>query len=157
MKPTPEIYVLVHHIRSLYNVGSLFRTCDGVGIKKLYLTGITGQPPRKEITKTALGADESVPWEYHWEPSFFLKQLKEQQIPIIAVERHDTSQPFFEVQYPSPLCLIFGNEVTGVEPELLSFADQVVHVPMYGIKESLNVAVCAGVVLYGVRWLLELG
>lgn len=150
---TCKINVILHNIRSLYNVGSFFRTCDGVDIEKLYLTGYTGYPPRKEITKTALGAENHVSWEQHRELAPLLCSLKQQGVMIVAVERTATSQHYLAVPYRFPVAVIFGNEVTGVENEWLAQVDAIAHVPMLGYKESLNVAVCGGVVLYGLRQL----
>lgn len=157
MAPSPlfPLHVIVHNVRSLYNVGSFFRTCDGAGIEKLYLTGYSGFPPRKEITKTALGAEESVAWEQHWDLAPLLQNLKARGVMLVAIERSATSQHYLEIPYRFPLAVIFGNEVTGVESEWLQQVDATAHVPMFGGKESLNVAVCGGVVLYGLRQLWE--
>lgn len=143
------IYALVDNVRSLYNVGSLFRSSDGAMISKLILTGFTPHPPRKEIEKTALGATQTVPWEYIHNPLDAIQKLKEERITICAVELTTNSKPYFHVtQNNFPLCLVVGNEITGVSKEILDAADMSVEIPMYGHKQSLNVAVAYGIVLY---------
>lgn len=149
--PHASLILIAHNIRSLFNVGSLFRTCDGAGIQRLYLTGYTGFPPRKEITKTALGAEESVDWAHHWEIEDVLYPLKATGYEIWCVEKSQSSQDYTRPHIPEKLALILGNEVSGVEPELLEHSDKTIHVPMYGHKVSLNVSVCAGVILYGLQ------
>lgn len=143
-----EIFVLAHNIRSLHNIGSIFRTCDGAGVRKLYLTGYSGAPPRKEIHKTALGAEEGVPWEFHKDPLPLIHSLKEKGVMIVALEKNEDSQNIIDFKPVYPLCLIIGNEVGGVEEALLKASDHVVHIPMLGKKESLNVAVAFGIGVY---------
>lgn len=147
----PELILIAHNIRSLHNVGSIFRTCDGAGVSKLYLTGYTGFPPRKEIKKTALGADETVPWEQSWEIEPVLDKLSESGFDILAVEQNTQSISYTDYPLSHKLALIVGNEVEGLEPEVLERSDICLHVPMYGQKNSLNVAVCTGIMLYGVQ------
>jgi len=142
------IYALVEDIRSMHNVGSIFRTSDGVLLKKLFLTGYTAQPPRKEIDKTALGSTESVPWEYSKDPIPVVKKLKEQGVRIVAVEHTDTSIDYFRSDYRYPTCIVMGNEVDGVSQEVLNLADEAVELPMLGLKQSLNVSVAYGIILY---------
>ncbi|PKL78765.1 MAG: RNA methyltransferase [Candidatus Melainabacteria bacterium HGW-Melainabacteria-1] len=149
--PGVELVLIAHNIRSLHNVGSLFRTCDGAGVCKLYLTGYSGFPPRNEIAKTALGAQEHVPWEHHWEITPVLAKLRSEAYTLAAIEQTADSLCYTEYEVPGRLALVLGNEVGGIEPELLSSMDVHLHVPMFGIKKSLNVAVCGGVVLYGLR------
>ncbi len=146
-----SLVLIAHDIRSLHNVGSLFRTCDGVGLDKLYLTGHSGFPPRKEITKTALGAEQEVHWEHHWTLEPVIEIVRAQGYTVAAVERSAESQSYTDYAVPDKLALILGNEVTGVAGETMQTADAVLHVPMLGKKESLNVAVCAGIMLYGLR------
>lgn len=143
-----EVYVLAHNIRSLHNVGSIFRTCDGAGVSKLYLTGYSGVPPRKEINKTALGAEESVPWEFHTDPVVLISRLKAQGVSIVSLEKNAESTDITDFEPTYPLCLIIGNEVDGVEKGLLELSDDVVHIPMHGKKESLNVSVAFGIGIY---------
>ncbi len=146
----PELVLIAHNIRSLHNVGALFRSCDGAGVKCLYLTGFSGTPPRKEISKTALGAEEFVAWQHNWEIEPVLEQLQTEGYELIVVEHSETSIPYYQVKTRPKMALILSNEVWGTEPETLAFAQQEIHVPMYGEKTSLNVAVCGGVVLYGI-------
>ncbi len=142
------IYLLLDNIRSLYNVGSIFRTADAVRLKKLFLTGITGYPPRKEIDKTALGAVETVPWEYAPDPLPIIHNLKRQGVKIVLLEQTSHSQPFHEVEYPFPVCLVVGNEVFGIRDEIVAEADLAVEIPMFGSKHSLNVTIAFGIVVY---------
>ena len=143
-----QIYVLAHNIRSLHNVGSIFRTCDGAGVLKLFLTGYSGVPPRKEITKTALGADESVAWEFHKDPLVIVHKLKADGFRIVALEKNAESQDISEFNPQYPVCMIVGNEIDGVEKKLLALSDAVLHIPMRGKKKSLNVSVAFGIGIY---------
>ncbi|RKY89305.1 TrmH family RNA methyltransferase [candidate division KSB1 bacterium] len=142
------IFVLAENIRSLYNVGAIFRTSDAARIKKLFLCGFTGTPPRNEISKTALGAEHSVPWEYQKSAVEVIQQLKSQKIHIVALEHTDCSSLYYETQFTFPLCLVIGNEVEGISDAIVTMADQAVQIPMYGIKQSLNVAVAYGIAVY---------
>ena len=148
----PKIRVLGHNIRSLWNVGSLFRTCDALAVERLYLTGYTGRPPRKEITKTALGAEEFVPWEHHDEPLDVLRELKAEGFMIVSLEQTERSVPLLNFSPSYPLCLLLGNEIKGVREDLLDASDAIVSIPMLGKKESLNVAVAAGIALHALRY-----
>jgi tRNA G18 (ribose-2'-O)-methylase SpoU len=143
-------YALCENIRSLYNVGSLFRTSDAVRIKKLYLAGYTGYPPRKEIDKTALGAVDSVEWEHYENPQVVVDRFKKADIPLIALEHTSESVPYNKFEFPFPFCLVLGNEVDGISVELIKEADTSIEIPMYGLKQSLNVSVAFGVVMYHV-------
>jgi tRNA G18 (ribose-2'-O)-methylase SpoU len=142
------IYTLAEDIRSMHNVGSLFRTSDGVRLAKLFLSGYTAQPPRKEIDKTALGATDSVPWEYYKDPVEVVRKLKRQGTRIIALEHTSKSVSYSDFQYNFPMCLVVGNEVDGVSQKILSLSDAAVEIPMHGIKQSLNVSVAYGIVIY---------
>ena len=143
-----EIVLLAHNIRSLWNIGSLFRTCDAFGIKKFYLTGYTATPPRREISKTALGAEEFVPWEHNKDPMEIIKNLKNDGYAIVALELTDDAQALSKFFAPKKLGLIVGHEVTGVPKDIIELCDAKVQIPMKGKKESLNVAVAAGVAMY---------
>lgn len=145
-----RISVLAHNIRSLWNVGSLFRTCDGFGVEKLYLTGYTGRPPRKEITKVALGADEFVPWEHVDEPMRIIDDLKKDGWNIVSLEQTEGSISVNEFMPKFPLCLILGSEIAGIRDDLLKGSDAVIEIPMVGKKESYNVAVAAGIALFAI-------
>jgi tRNA G18 (ribose-2'-O)-methylase SpoU len=143
------IYAMADNIRSLYNVGSIFRSSDGALISKLFLTGFTPHPPRKEIDKTALGSTLTVPWEYYKNPLDAVIKLKEQKIKICVLELTNKSVPYYDLTKEDfPLCLVFGNEITGVSKEIIEQADMGIEIPMYGHKQSLNVAVAYGIVLY---------
>ncbi len=141
-------YCLAENIRSLYNVGSIFRTSDAVLLNHLYLTGYTGFPPRKEIDKTALGAVDSVPWSHIPDPIQAIKKVKEQQIKVLALEHTSDSKSYQVYHYEFPFCLIIGNEVDGISEKLLLEADDTIEIPMLGLKQSLNVSVAYGVVMY---------
>lgn len=146
-----DIYLICQNIRSLFNVGGLFRCADVFGVSKVYLCGYTGYPPRKEISKVALGAERWIAWERRYQTHTLVKELSAQGVKIIALEtgRQTIALPKVEPQFP--LALVVGNEVTGVSKTILNLADQVVSIPMFGRKESLNVVVAAGVALYQFR------
>jgi len=143
-----EVYVIAHNIRSLHNVGSIFRTSDGAGVAKIYLTGYSGVPPRKEISKTALGADESVSWEFHKDPLPVLKQLKSNGFQIVSLEKNAYSKNIQKFKSSERVCMILGNEIDGVGDDLLELSDEVLHISMRGVKESLNVSVAFGIGIY---------
>jgi tRNA G18 (ribose-2'-O)-methylase SpoU len=143
-----EIYIILNNIRSLHNVGSIFRTSDGAGVKKLYLCGQTGYPPREEITKTALGAEEVVPWEYYIDPIDCIKKLKKKGIQIVALEQTEKSADYKKFKPKYPLCLVIGHEIDGVEEEILKLCDSTIEIPMKGKKQSLNVSVAFGIAIY---------
>ena len=143
------LVVLVDNVRSLYNVGSIFRTSDGVFIEKLILTGFTPHPPRKEIEKTALGSTKSVPWEYAKDPTEAILTLKARGYKICCLELTDRSIPFSEITSGNfPLCLVIGNEIIGVSKEVIELSDIAIEIPMYGTKQSLNVAVAYGIAVF---------
>ena len=146
------VYVLLNSIRSSYNVGSIFRTSDGAMIEKLYLCGYTPHPPKKEVLKTALGSQDSVSWEYVKDPKEVILKLKSQGIKICALELTDESFPYYKVNKNDfPLCLLIGNEITGVSQDLLDLCDFSIEIPQYGIKQSLNVAVAYGIAIFDLR------
>ncbi len=143
------LIVVVDNIRSLYNVGSIFRTSDGAMIEKLILAGFTPHPPRKEIEKTALGSTKSVPWEHTKHPVDSIRNLKERNYKICCLELTDNSIPYYDIKSTDfPLCLIIGNEITGVSKELIELCDMGIEIPMFGIKQSLNVAVAYGIAVF---------
>lgn len=152
-----RITLLAFNIRSLWNVGSLFRTCDAFGVEKIILSGYTAAPPRREITKTALGAEEHVPWEQARDPQKAIAKLKKRGYTIVALEQAKKAQNLATYEPPSKVCLIVGHEVLGVPKEILKLCDAIVHIPMYGKKESLNVAVAAGVALHRLRTAVPAG
>lgn len=144
------VSVLIEDVRSLYNVGSIFRTSDGAGIEKLYLGGYTGRPPRKEIDKTALGATETVPYEGVDDCASKIRELKDKGYTIAVCEHTDFGKTYSSVKYNFPLCIILGNEVEGVSDELCSLADFAIEIPMFGAKQSLNISVAYGIIVYRV-------
>jgi tRNA G18 (ribose-2'-O)-methylase SpoU len=153
------VYTVLNSIRSNYNVGSIFRTSDGAMIEKLYLCGYTPHPPdpglptgKKEILKTALGSTESVKWEYAKDPKEVILKLKNEGIKICALEMTDKSIPYYEVKKEDfPLCIVVGNEITGVSQDLIDLCDFSIEIPQYGIKQSLNVAVAYGIAIFELR------
>ncbi|MCS6974319.1 MAG: RNA methyltransferase [Cyclobacteriaceae bacterium] len=144
------VCIVLDNIRSLHNVGSVFRTADAFRIQKIFLTGITGTPPHREIHKTALGATESVDWVYMEKPETAVRQLKEEGYTIAVVEQTDASIPLqnFHITPRQKLALVFGNEIHGVSDEVIALADAALEVPQSGTKHSLNVSVCAGIVVW---------
>ena len=146
---TPLIIIL-DNIRSLNNVGSVFRTADAFLIEKIYLCGITAVPPHKDIHKTALGATESVDWEYQKEIVSLIKKLQEKGTKVFAIEQTDGAMSLenFEVNKDHKYAFVLGNEVKGVSQEAVSQCDSVIEIPQEGTKHSLNIAVASGVVLW---------
>lgn len=142
--------IVLDNIRSLHNVGSAFRTADAFRIEKIYLTGITGTPPNREIRKTALGATESVVWEYVSNSVDIVKQLKGDGYTIIVVEQTTESVALqnFVPERNKKYCLVFGNEVHGVSEPVISLADIALEIPQTGTKHSLNISVCLGIVVW---------
>jgi len=140
--------VLLDNVRSMYNVGAFFRAADGVGLLKLWLCGITAQPPKNAISKTALGAQESVAWEHDWDGVRAAEGLRRGGFEIAAIETSLGAVDLFEWEPRFPVCVAFGHEVDGLRPELLKMADTHVRIPMLGQKKSLNVATAGGIVLY---------
>jgi len=144
------VCIVLDNVRSLHNVGSAFRTADAFRIEKIYLTGITGTPPHREIQKTALGATESVAWEYAENPAQAIQNLKAQGYTITIIEQ-TTESKSLQSFLPDPTqkyCLIFGNEVDGVSEEVMEHADLAHEIPQTGTKHSLNISVCLGIVTW---------
>lgn len=158
-RPRPEdlrqqtrnpVALVLDNVRSGMNVGSAFRTADGFGLEKIFLCGITAVPPHREILKTALGATETVPWEFHQNPVEAILALKEKGYRIIAVEQAEGSVSLldFRVSPGQAYALVFGNEVNGVSEEVMAIVDGAIEIPQTGSKHSLNIAVCVGVVAW---------
>jgi 23S rRNA (guanosine2251-2'-O)-methyltransferase len=147
IRPLP-VSVLLENVRSLYNVGAFFRTGDAAGIEKLYLAGITGYPPQNMISKTALGAEDTVAWEYTREPEKTIAGLRAANHEIAAIETSVHAVDLFDWQPRFPVCVVFGHETDGLTPAVAAMADTHVRIPMLGLKHSLNVATAGGVVLY---------
>lgn len=150
--PKSPLVLVLDNVRSLHNVGAVFRTADAFALEKIWLCGITGRPPQREITKTALGSEESVSWEYAVTTVEALTQLKAAGYAVAAVEQTTGSISLvqFQPQPGQPLALVLGNEVFGVDEEVLALCDAAVEIPQFGTKHSLNVSVAAGVVLWDV-------
>ena len=157
-RPTPAavsalakhpISVVLDNVRSLYNVGSIFRTSDAALIETLYLTGITGTPEHRGLHKTALGAQDTVAWAYEKDPAGVLHRLRRDGYTLAVLEITDTPTPTTEVTADHfPLCLVVGNEINGVRNELVAMADLALEIPQYGAKQSLNVAVAYGIAVF---------
>ncbi len=144
------VIVVLENIRSMHNVGSVFRTADAFLIEAIYICGYTAQPPRKEIDKTALGATESVTWKYFSTAKEAIADLRQNEFKVFAIEQTDKSislEKFNEI-YEDKVALIFGNEVSGVESETISLCDGCIEIPQFGMKHSLNISVAAGIVLW---------
>ncbi len=150
-KKTPLIVVL-DNIRSLNNIGSVFRTCDAFLIEKIYLCGITAKPPHKDIHKTALGSTDSVAWEYAEDTLELINKLKVSNIKIISVEQAENATMLnaFMPKQQTTYAVVFGNEVKGVSQEVVSTSDIVIEIPQFGTKHSLNISVSAGVVIWDI-------
>jgi tRNA G18 (ribose-2'-O)-methylase SpoU len=151
-----QLYIIAHNIRSLHNVGSIFRAADALGVSKIYLTGYTGAPPDPKIAKVALGAENFVPWEKSNSAALLIKKLRAQQpqLRIAALEnnlqRRTVALNKFKPQFP--LALIIGEETKGINKSLLDLADDIVEIPMRGQKESLNVSVALGIAAYSLLY-----
>lgn len=154
MNAKKEIHILLHNIRSVYNVGSMFRTADAAGVTKIYLSGYTPTPidrfgrEVKELSKVALGGEHSVLWEYHKDPKKIILQLKRQGIQIIGIEQDKKSVDYKKVKIKYPVLFIVGNEVAGISKSFLKMCDIIAEIPMKGKKESLNVGVSFGIALF---------
>ncbi len=151
-----DIYILLHNIRSVYNVGAIFRTADAVGVSKIILSGYTPAPvdrfgnARRDFAKCSLGAEKTVAWEYVKSPTKLFGRLKKQGFEIISVEQSKNSFDYKKVRPKNRCLVIFGAEVSGISKSILKKSDVIAEIPMRGRKESLNVSVSAGIVLY--RW-----
>lgn len=138
-------YVICENIRSIYNVGSIFRTSDGFGVKKIFLCGYTGTPEHPHINKTALGAEKVIPWEKRRQTWRVIERLKKEGVKIVALEQTKDSIDIRNFKPTFPMALVVGNEVKGVSKAILKRCDASVHIPMVGIKESFNVASAFGI------------
>ncbi len=145
-----RLIIILDNVRSLNNIGSVFRTCDAFLIEKIYLCGITASPPHKDIHKTALGSTESVDWEYFKNISELLIELKKDNVNIWSVEQADKSKKLtnFNIDKDLKHALIFGNEVKGVSEEAINLSNEVIEIPQFGTKHSLNISVCSGILIW---------
>lgn len=143
-----EVVVVLSNIRSLYNVGAFFRTADGAGVQKIICCGITGTPKNRRLWKVSLGAEQSVNWEYVEETADALELLRKDEYQIVGVELAPNSVPYTDIEYNNKVALVFGAEVEGISNDILAMCDVVAHLPMRGQKESLNVSIVGGVMIY---------
>ncbi len=153
--PLPIVEALLDNIRSTYNVGSMFRAADGAGLRRLYLCGITPTPQNLKVGKTALGAETSIPWEYRRNSVITAQELKNLGYTIFALEASPASQSIFELdslRNPGPTLLVVGNEICGIDPDILALSDLILRIPMRGQKESLNVSLAFGIAAYTLRF-----
>lgn len=144
------LIIVLDNVRSLSNTGSVFRTSDAFRVESIYLCGITGKPPHREINKTALGATESVPWEYHESTAEAVRKLHRAGYIIIAIEQAEGSVSLesFSLDPRSKYAIVFGHEVSGISQEVMNLCDMCLEIPQFGTKHSLNIAVTAGIVLW---------
>jgi tRNA G18 (ribose-2'-O)-methylase SpoU len=144
------LFIILDNIRSLNNIGSVFRTADAFLVEKIYLCGITAKPPHKDIHKTALGATESVDWEYRESTVDLVEELQAKGVKVISIEQAENAKMLndFSVGDTNTYALVFGNEVKGVSQEVVSKSDEVIEIPQFGTKHSLNIAVSTGVVVW---------
>jgi tRNA G18 (ribose-2'-O)-methylase SpoU len=151
------LYVILDNVRSHYNVGAIFRTADAVGVRAIYLVGYTPTPIDRfgrvvpEIAKTSLGAAQTVSWHHVATAAEAILAVKAEGVQVVAIEQSDAAVSLYEMRITDSVALLFGNEVDGVSPETLQMVDVIAELPMYGMKESLNVSVTAGIALYEVR------
>lgn len=144
------VVVVLDNVRSMHNVGSVFRTADGFAVEHLYLCGITGRPPHREIEKTALGATQSINWTYYEDVLEAVKELRSEGYQIVAIEQAENSTMLqdFKLQAGEKYALVFGNEVNGVTQEVMNMVDACIEIPQFGTKHSFNIVVSAGIVLW---------
>lgn len=145
-----KIFAILHNIRSCYNVGAIFRTAEAIGIEKIYLTGYTPTPKEnlEKIKKTALGAEKLIKWEHQKRIEKVIEKLKSEKVKIVALETEKSALPYFKFKPKFPLAILVGNEVRGIDKRTLKKADFVLKIPMFGKKESLNVAVAFSILAY---------
>ena len=147
-----SIVVLLNNIRSLNNIGSVFRTCDAMAVEKLYLCGITATPPHREIRKTAIGASESVNWEHQKNAAEVVKKYQKNDYKIISIEQTNQAISLENFKWnKEKILLIFGNEVNGVDQDLINESDISIEIPQWGTKHSFNISVSAGIVLWSIK------
>ncbi len=150
-----DFCLILPNIRSAHNVGAMFRTADAFGVDKLYLLGYTASPPKPQIDKVSLGAEQWIPWEKKKYTKPVLEKLRKQGFEIVALEKSENSVEINSVEFKKPVALVVGNEVEGVDKKVLQMCDKVVHIPMLGQKKSLNVSVAAGIAMERIRYSLD--
>lgn len=143
--------LIAHNIRSLHNVGAIFRTADAFAVEKIYLTGFTGTPPRKEIAKVALGSEHRVPWEYVEDIHEVLRRLQQEGAEVLALDNVPGAVSIESYSCSLPIALILGNEREGIEEAVRAKVTQTVYIPMPGVKRSLNVSVATGIALFALK------
>ena len=143
-----ELVIICHNIRSRHNVGSIFRTADAADVNKIFLCGITPTPPHSRISKVSLGAENSVAWEKYSQTWRLIEKLKKEKFQIISLEQSKKSVNYTKIRTSSKVALVLGNEINGVPKNILDRSDTVVEIPMSGKKESLNVAVAFGIIIF---------
>lgn len=146
-----EIYLILHNVRSAYNVGAIFRTADAVGVSKIYIGGYTPTPENPKVVKTSLGAENSVEWEKYFNTWKLVEELRSKKIKVVALEQSKESQDYKKFKPKFPMAVVVGNEVKGLSANILKRVDFVWHIPMRGKKESLNVSVATGIFLYHIN------
>lgn len=145
------IYLILHNIRSAYNVGSIFRTADAVGVSKIFIGGYTPAPDNPKVAKTSLGAEKTVAWEKNFNTWKIIEELKSKGVFVVALEQSKSSKDYLKFKPKFPLAVIIGNEVKGLSEDILKRADSVWHIPMLGKKESLNVSIATGIFVYKIK------
>ena len=151
LKKKLPFYIICDNIRSLENIGSIFRTADALGINKVFLCGISGKPPNQKISKTALGAENWIEWEHYWQTWRIIEKLKKEKVFVVALEQTKNSLIYTKLKPKFPLALVVGNEIKGVSKSVLKRTDKTISLPMFGKKESLNVAVAFGIAAYEIN------
>ncbi len=144
------LFGIVHNLRSSFNVGSIFRVAECVGMEKLYLTGYTATPNNPKVVKTAMGTDEHVAWQYDEDVSIVIERFRNRGVPVIALETVADSPTLFEMEFPCPCAILIGNEAHGIDENTLKMVDHIVRIPVHGWKNSLNVATSFAVACYEV-------
>ena len=151
----PQLSLILDNVRSLTNVGAIFRAADGFGVRKIFLCGITPTPPRPEIEKISLGSEQTTQWEHVEDPAMAVRTLQNEGVTVLALEQTQNSHSLYEIDPPHPLAIVVGHEVVGIDEQVLFLCDGTVEIPMFGSKHSHNVATSCGIVLSEVRrnWL----
>jgi tRNA G18 (ribose-2'-O)-methylase SpoU len=142
--PKNPLYIILDNLRSAFNVGSIFRLCDTMRVSGLYLCGYTAHPPHIKLEKTSLGTIEYVPWKWFEKTTDAVRYLQEQNIPVWAAETTSHSKSYLQVEIPAKVGIVFGNEALGIQPEVLAMCDEYIEIPLYGFKNSMNVATSCG-------------